>query len=126
MFVKETKAEILNIVKGQIEEIKNLKLDISSKEEFEMDGMNYGYEGEKKTILKPAQGNSTKLAIVAQTCLFQLFQQIDSFKEQVLVSQKKKDPPSVKEFTSLIIGFLNATKALKSREEYREIFGVKS
>lgn len=126
MFVKETKSEILGIVKNQLEDIKNLKSEISSRDDYELEGTNYAYEGDKKTILKPAQGNSTKLAIIAQTCLFQLIQQIDSLRDQIFSPQKKKDPPAIKDLLNIVAGFLNATKTIKSREEFREIFGVKN
>ena len=125
MFVRETKTEILSIVKTQLDEVKALKEELAAKEDFELADMNYGYEGDKKTILKPAQGNSAKLAIAAQTCLFQLVQQIDVFKEQVMATQKKKDPP-VKDVLAVCGNFLASTRSIRVRDEFKELFGVKN
>lgn len=125
MFIRETKSEIINIVKLQIDEIKCLKDEISTKEDYDIDAMNYGNDGEKKTILKPAQANSAKLALAAQTCLFQLTQQIDAFSERIQAMQTRKEPTTAKDLANLSLGFINATKTIRTRNEFKEIFGGK-
>ena len=126
MFAKETKNEIIAIVRSQIDEIKSLKDMSSGKDDFDMNEMNYGCEGDKKTILKPAQGNSTKLAIAAQTCLFQMIQQIDVFKDQIYSLQKRREMNNTQEMITSVVNFLNNTKNIRARDDFREIFGGKN
>lgn len=85
----------------------------------------YGYEGDKKTILKPAQKNATKLANSAQSCLFQLVQQVDTFRDQIVDRQKKRDQLNIQELMGIIGVFLSSAKAIKSREEFKQILGFK-
>ena len=126
MFAKETRAEIVNIIKFQQDELKSLKEISSSKTDFDTNDFGYGYEGDKKTIFKSAQANSAKLAYSAQSCLFQLLQQIDAFRDQVASTQKRREPANMSEILGIFSGFLSSTKAIRGRDEFKEILGSKN
>lgn len=86
----------------------------------------YGYEGEKKTIMKIAQKSSAKMAYSAQNCLFQIIQQIDTFRDQISAARKQRDQlPSQQEMFGIMAGFLSGTKAIRTRDEFKEVLGSK-
>ena len=116
----------MNIIKEQMDDIKLLKDNSNSPQsDFDLNDYGYGYEGDKKTILKPAQKNTAKFAYSAQSCLFQIIQQIDTFRDQIAATQKRKDQPSLQEMFGIMGAFLSGTKTIRSRDEFRELLGPK-
>lgn len=115
---------MLCILKEQSNEISTMVEKLNKTIEEDTDYI-YGYEGDKKTILKPAQKNSMKLASSAQSCLFQLVQQVDTFRDQIVERQKKRDQINTQELMGIIGAFLSSAKAIKSRDEFKQILGFK-
>lgn len=112
----------MNIIKEQLDEIKVLR-DSSCLTNY--DTTDYGFDGEKKTIIKKAQKNAAKLAYTSQSLSFQLLQQIDTFRDQIASVQKRGDQASLQEMFGIMASFLSGTKAIRNRDEFKEIFNSK-
>lgn len=114
----------MTIIKELTDELKLMK-EVASHSDFDVNDYGYGYEGEKKTIMKTAQKNTSKIAYSAQNCLFQLLQQIDTFRDQIAATQKRRDQPNQQEMFGIMASFFAGTKAIRARDEFKEILGSK-
>lgn len=93
--------------------------------DFDANDYGRGLEGEKKTIIKKAQKSAAKMAYSAQSCLFQLLQQIDTFREQIIATQKKGEKPNMQDLFGIMASFLSGAKAIRSNEEFKDVIDNK-